>query len=132
MAPSSFRSLLGIPPSTASPSNSALLIVDAQNEYKKGALAVTNAEASEKVIVSLLEKYRAANGKIVHILHQTPEGAPIFTPNTELAEEFASLKPKVCTPVLFVKRHTTDDECIGWGGSDLEAVAGSILANPSR
>jgi nicotinamidase-related amidase len=95
MAPSSFRSLLGIHPSTASPSDSALLIIDAQNEYSKGALAVTNAEPSGKVIASLLEKYRAANGKIIHILHKTPDGAPIFTPGTELAEEFEELKAKV-------------------------------------
>jgi nicotinamidase-related amidase len=100
MAPSSFRSLLGISPSTASPSDSALLIIDAQNEYKNGALAVTNAEASGTVIASLLEKYRAANGKIIHILHKTAEGAPIFTPGTELAKEFSELQPKVRLYVL--------------------------------
>ncbi|KAF2744014.1 Isochorismatase hydrolase [Sporormia fimetaria CBS 119925] len=103
MAVTSFRDVLGMPASTASPSDSALLIVDAQNEYAKGKLAVTNAEASGKVIASLLEKYRAANGKIVHILHQTPEGAPVFTPNTELAEEFPALKPKDGEEI--VKKH---------------------------
>lgn len=90
----SFRQLLGVPPSTASPSDSALLIIDAQNEYASGSLKVTNAEASGKVIASLLEKYRAANGKVVHILHKTPEGAPVFTPNTPLADEFDALKAK--------------------------------------
>lgn len=91
---SSFRQLLGVPPSTASTSDSALIIIDAQNEYSSGALAVTNAEASGKVIASLLEKYRSAQGKIVHILHKTPDGAPIFTPGTNLAEEFPSLKAR--------------------------------------
>ncbi|KAJ4989119.1 isochorismatase [Stagonosporopsis vannaccii] len=91
---SSFRQLLGVPPSTASPADSALLIIDAQNEYAFGQLKVTNAEASSKVIAALLEKYRAANGKIIHILHKTPEGAPIFTPNTPLSEEFDALKAK--------------------------------------
>lgn len=100
---SSFRSLLGIPPSSASPSDSALIIIDAQNEYAKGALTVTNAEASRKVIASLLEKYRAANGKIIHILHKEEEGAPVFTPNTELAEEFAELKPKVRDRRLIIR-----------------------------
>ena len=90
----SLRQLLGVPPSAASPSDSALLIIDAQNEYASGNLKVTNAETSGKVIASLLEKYRAANGKVVHILHKTPEGAPIFTPNTELANEFDALKAK--------------------------------------
>jgi hypothetical protein len=57
---------------------------------------VTNAVASGKAIADLLDKYRKANGKIIHILHQTPEGAPIFTPGTELAEEFKEVKAQVC------------------------------------
>ena len=90
----SFRQLLGVPPSTASPTDSVLLIIDAQNEYASGHLKVTNAEASGKVIASLLEKYRAANGQIVHILHKTHKDAPIFTPSTPLSEEFDALKAK--------------------------------------
>jgi len=30
----------------------------------------------------------------VHVTHSTPDGAPVFTPGTELAEEFDELKPK--------------------------------------
>ena len=30
----------------------------------------------------------------MHVVHQTPEGAPVFTPNTKLAEEFEELTPK--------------------------------------
>ncbi|KAJ4323575.1 phospholipase C type enzyme [Neodidymelliopsis sp. IMI 364377] len=100
----SFRQILGVPPSTASPKDSALLIIDAQNEYVSGQLKVTNAESSGKVVASLLEKYRAANGRIVHILHQTPEGAPVFTPNTPLSEPFPSLKPKDGEEVIW-KQH---------------------------
>lgn len=91
----SFRELLGIRPGSASTSDSALIIIDAQNEYASGALKVTNAAASGKVIAELLEKYRAANGKLIHVLHETPEGAPIFTPSTELADEFDSVRAKV-------------------------------------
>ncbi|KAF5584022.1 amidase nicotinamidase [Fusarium subglutinans] len=90
----SFRDLVGIPASTASPSDSVLIIIDAQNEYAEGQLKVTNAAESRKVIAGLLEKYRAANGSIVHVMHDTPEGAPVFTPGTKLAEEFEELKPK--------------------------------------
>lgn len=90
----SFRDLVGIPASTASPSDSVLIIIDAQNEYAEGQLKVTNAAESRKVIAGLLEKYRVANGSIVHVVHDTPEGAPVFTPGTKLAEEFDELKPK--------------------------------------
>lgn len=30
----------------------------------------------------------------MHIVHQSPDGAPVFTPKTALAEEFAELAPK--------------------------------------
>ena len=82
----SFRTLLGAPPSTAKPSDSTLIIIDAQNEYAEGKLKVTNAPETRKAIASLLEKYRNAGGKIVHVVHKTPDGAPVFTPNTKLAE----------------------------------------------
>lgn len=118
---STFRELLGVPPSTASPSDSALLIIDAQNEYASGKLTVTNAEPSGKVIADLLERYRSANGKIVHILHKTPDGAPIFTPGTELAEEFPSLKAKDGEEIIW-KLHPgsfaetpLEDVLKGWG-----------------
>jgi hypothetical protein len=101
MGPKSFRELLGMPANTASTSDSALIIIDAQNEYASGALAVTDPAASVKAISDLLEKYRAANGKVIHVCHRTPEGAPIFTPGTDLAEEFKELKAKVRSQCLY-------------------------------
>ncbi|KAG8625333.1 hypothetical protein KVT40_007084 [Elsinoe batatas] len=100
----SFRQLIGVPPSTASPTDSTLIIIDAQNEYASGKLQVSNAPSSRKAIASLLEKYRSAGGDIVHVVHQTPEGAPVFTPNTPLAEEFEELAPKSGEKVI-AKHH---------------------------
>jgi nicotinamidase-related amidase len=90
----SLRSILGAPPSTASVNDSVLVIVDAQNEYADGQLRIENVESSRKVIASLLEKYRAAKAPVIHIVHETPEGAPVFTPNTALAEIFKELAPR--------------------------------------
>ncbi|KIW20614.1 hypothetical protein PV08_01189 [Exophiala spinifera] len=92
----SFREMLGEPTLTASPKDSTLIIIDAQNEYAQGHLKTVNVESTRKAIASLLEKYRAAgDGKnIVHVVHKVPDGAPIFTPNTILAEEFDELKPR--------------------------------------
>ncbi|UQC76061.1 uncharacterized protein CLUP02_17572 [Colletotrichum lupini] len=89
----SMRSMLGVPASTTSTSDSILVIIDAQNEYATGKLAVSNVEASRTKIASLLEKYRAARAPVVHVVHEVPAGAPLFTPGTELAEEFSELKP---------------------------------------
>ncbi|KAI4116977.1 MAG: hypothetical protein LQ338_007629 [Usnochroma carphineum] len=90
----SFRSLLGIPPSNPTPTNSTLILIDCQNEYDHGALAIHDVASSRAVIGQVLKKYRDAGGDVVHVVHRTPEGAPLFTPGTELAEEFDELRPK--------------------------------------
>ena len=73
------------------------------------------------MIASLLENYRAANGRVVHILHKTPKDAPVFTPNTPLAEEFDALKAKDGEEVIWNPHpgsfaETNLDETLkGWG-----------------
>jgi len=89
-----FRELIGVPPSTASTKDSILVIIDAQNEYATGHLKTENVASTRKAISTLLEKYRAASAPIVHIVHQVPAGAPVFTPDTDLAKEFSELTPK--------------------------------------
>lgn len=97
MAPQSgqsFRSILGVPPSQPNPTNSVFIIVDAQNEYDHGKLAISDVASSRAVIEKTLGKYREAKGDVVHVLHATSTEAPLFTTGTELAEEFVELKPK--------------------------------------
>ncbi|KAL8708924.1 MAG: hypothetical protein Q9220_006256 [cf. Caloplaca sp. 1 TL-2023] len=92
----SFRSFLGIPASKPSPADTVLIIVDAQNEYAHGLLAIHEVEKSRKVIGQVVQKWRSApdgGGKVVHVLHKTPEGAPLFTAGTELEREFEELEP---------------------------------------
>jgi len=89
-----FRELIGVGPSSASTKDSVLVIIDAQNEYAIGHLKTENVASTRKAIASLLEKFRKADAPIVHIVHQTPQGAPVFTPDTELAKEFVELVPK--------------------------------------
>lgn len=106
----SFRDLAGIPPTVATPSNSTLVIIDAQNEYASGALAVKQVASSRANIGALLERYRAASGHIAHVVHSVPEGTPVFTPGTPLAEEFGELAPRSTAEsggkeVLISKQH---------------------------
>ena len=97
--PQSFRALLGVQPSavlSTSPT-SALIIIDAQNEYSKGCLKTVNVASTRKAIARLLEKYRlggANGGKVVHVLHETSAEAPVFTTGKEVEEEFEELKVK--------------------------------------
>jgi nicotinamidase-related amidase len=70
------------------------VIIDAQNEYAEGKLKVTNVASSRRAIAALLQRYREARGKIVHVVHQAPSRAPVFTPDSKLSKEFNELKPK--------------------------------------
>jgi len=62
--------------------------------YADGHLKTENVEKTRANIATLLERYRANKGVIVHVMHETPDGAPVFTPNTALAQEFSELEPK--------------------------------------
>ncbi|MCJ1416487.1 hypothetical protein MMC32_002825 [Xylographa parallela] len=110
----SFRELLGVSHSTASPSDSALVIIDAQQEYASGLLKVTNASASSAAIKALLEKYRAAGGAIVHIHHETPEGAPVFTQGKAVSEPMKGLEPREGEKVIWKKQPGS------YAGTDLQ------------
>ncbi|RHZ57990.1 putative isochorismatase family hydrolase [Aspergillus thermomutatus] len=98
----SFRQIIGVPPSTASVKDSTLIIIDAQNEYATGKLKTENVSQTRQAIANLLAKYRTGgDGKnIVHVVHQTPQGAPVFTPGTALAEEFEELTPRAGEKVV--------------------------------
>ncbi|CBF82263.1 predicted protein [Aspergillus nidulans FGSC A4] len=58
MSSQSFRQIIGLAPSTATITDSTLIIVDAQNEYAQGLLRVQEVDQSRKVIADLLSRYR--------------------------------------------------------------------------
>lgn len=94
MAVKSTRWLLGRPETDApTTKNSVLVIIDAQNEYDHGHLAVSSLQPSRGVLSDVLKKYRAAGGSIVHVVQDTPEDHKLFTPGTKLAEIFEELAP---------------------------------------
>ncbi|KAI7712557.1 hypothetical protein KC353_g8172 [Hortaea werneckii] len=94
MSAITFRQILGAKQSTASPSDSTLIIIDAQNEYASGKLAVHDVDSSRTALASLLQKYRSVGGKVVHVVHRTPPGAPVFTPGTALEAIFDEFTPR--------------------------------------
>ena len=58
-------SILGVPPSKPSAKDSVLVIVDAQNEYDHGLLAISDVKSSRAVIGDVLGKWREGGGDVV-------------------------------------------------------------------
>lgn len=117
----SFRSLLGVPPVDAKPKESVLLIIDAQNEYATGILKTGNVSSTKSAITSLLSAYRdEAPKNIVHISHSVPEGTPVFTPDTTLAQPFDEVAPKNG------EKHIWKQQPGAFTGTDLDAHLESL------
>lgn len=112
------RQIAGARPITVSTDDSVLVVIDAQNEYADGLLKTTNIEATRSAIKRLVDQYRSRSAPIVHVLHQTPDGAPIFTANTALYDEFAEIQPPADTSSekVVVKNYPGS-----FTGTDLEA-----------
>lgn len=94
--PNSFRQLLGLQPSTVSPSadgQSALLVIDTQNTYASGPLAIDQVETRQKAISSVVEKYRSAKAPIIWVQHTAGSGAPVFNPDNETFDFIGELRP---------------------------------------
>jgi nicotinamidase-related amidase len=77
---------------------------------------------TRQAIASLLETYRAGgDGKnIIHVVHKTPEGAPVFTPGTALAEEFDEVRPRGDEKVI------QKELVSAFGGTDLHDYLTSL------
>lgn len=78
-------------------------------------MKTAHVDSTRKAIAQLLETYRAASAPLVHIVHKTPDGAPLFTPGTSLAKEFSELEPKSGEKVI-AKEFSSS-----FSGTDLDA-----------
>ncbi|WXL24047.1 cysteine hydrolase family protein [Ectopseudomonas mendocina] len=70
------RLLTGMPAVPAPLSDSALIIVDAQNTYRTGVLALDGVEAALDQCKALLERARKAGVPVIHIQHDAGPGTP--------------------------------------------------------
>ncbi len=71
--PTTLFALAGRTPVPSSLASSSLILIDYQNEYLSGPIAVTGAEAAVAKAADLLARARAAGGRIIHVAHK---GAP--------------------------------------------------------
>lgn len=93
MTAQTLLSLSGITPAIGNVDNAALIIIDAQEEYRSGALKLHGLEAALKNVAHLLAHWRRHKGPVIHIVHHSPAGAAIFNPDDRYVEIMPEVAP---------------------------------------
>jgi len=101
--PKTLFDLSGAPARPAPLAQSALVLIDAQNEYVDGALPLAGVEAAIAAAAEVLALARAHGLPVIHIVHHTVAGAPVFDPTSPLAQIVPALAPQA-GEVVIVKR----------------------------
>ena len=70
------RELTGMPATPASLRDSALVMIDLQNTYTRGVMALENVQPAIDEAAELLDRARSAGIPIVHMQHDAGEGTP--------------------------------------------------------
>lgn len=97
-APKTLLELAGANPAPASLKDATLVVIDAQNEYVAGPIALPGVGPALGAIADLLAAARAAGTPIVHLAHRAPAG--VFVEGTEGAEIAPQAAPKEGEPVF--------------------------------
>lgn len=86
--------------------NTALLIIDVQNDYFQGGkMSLPGAEQAAEKISKLLEGFRSQKLPVVHVRHHSlRENATFFIPGTDGADFHGSVKP-LTTEKLITKNY---------------------------
>lgn len=75
------RDIAGMGNTSSSVSDSALIIVDAQNTYTEGVMKLDGMDAALQECKKLLERFRRAGRPVFHIRHDAGEGSPYDVQN---------------------------------------------------
>jgi len=98
-APKTLLQMAGAPLDPSPLSEATLLIIDAQNEYRTGALPLTGVDAAVSEIAALLARARAAGAPVVHVQHRgRPGGA--FDLEAERGRIMQEVAPESGEPVV--------------------------------
>lgn len=101
--------------SVGTPETAALIVIDAQEEYRKGALKLSNLAPALENTARLIAHWRAKGGTLIHIVHHGEAGSPMFDPDGPYVSIMPEVAPREDEPVI-VKRVPN-----AFGGTDLQA-----------
>ena len=98
MSAQTLRQIVGAPASlhagaTLDAAKTAVILIDYQNEYCSGPLALPDEPAASKAARQLRAWADQAGIAVIHVLHRAPATAPIFAPDSLGATPIAGLAP---------------------------------------
>lgn len=98
-APKTLLELAGADLTPAKLSDSCLILVDIQNEYRSGPIALPGAEPAIAIAERLLARARQSGAAIFHIAHKGRAGG-LFDREAERGAIVTSLEPLATEPVI--------------------------------
>lgn len=99
MAQTTLRSLLGLSDQPPALRDSALIMIDCQNTYRRGIMKLEGVEAALAEAEDLLARARAARIPIFHIMHDAGEGSP-YDVRAEIGQISKEVAPADGEPVI--------------------------------
>lgn len=97
------------------PDTAALVVIDAQEEYRDGALQLSGLEPALANTARLIAHWRDKGGTLIHIAHHGEAGGPMFDPDGPYVAIMPEVAPRDDEPVLV--KHVPS----AFGGTDLQA-----------
>lgn len=97
--PTTLRNLTGRPATPAPLAESALVLIDCQNTYREGVMALSGVEAALDEAAAILARARRLGVPVIHIQHDAGPGTPydVSAPIGAIADKVA---PAADEPVL--------------------------------
>jgi nicotinamidase-related amidase len=100
--PTTLRALSGLPSTPASLADSTLIMIDCQNTYVDGVMALDGVAGALDEAAALLERARSAGIPIIHFQHDAGEGSP-YDIRAEIGQIVDRVAPRE-NETLIVKR----------------------------
>jgi nicotinamidase-related amidase len=97
--PTTLRALSGLPSSPPSLADSTLIMIDCQNTYVRGVMALDGVAPALDEAAKLLQRARSAGIPIVHIQHDAGEGSP-YDVRAEIGQIVEQVAPQGDEPVI--------------------------------
>lgn len=92
--PASLLQIAGIALPPPAFSRSALVVVDAQREYRDGGLPLAGMETALAALTALLAAARAAGAPVIHVVHVGRAGGALFAPDSVFSEILPEAVPE--------------------------------------